>query len=131
MEDGDEIYSGCDCSESWLFLNYDFYVKQRSNGDLVIRRGVPGNNSRIVWSSGVNLPQGEYWTRLQRDGNLITREGVDKSGRTVWKTKTSTEPNEHYFLGVTMDMKSVELWKGTRHKMEKLLKSFKTKHDSY
>lgn len=126
MKDGNEIYSGCDCSDSWVFLNYSFYLKQHRNGNLVIRRGEPGD-SRIVWESGANLRLGDYWSRLQRDGNLITRKGTTKCGRTVWKTRTSTEPNEHYFLGVTTDLKSVELWKGTRDKTEELLTSHKTK----
>lgn len=101
-------------------------MKQKKTGNLVIREGEPGN-SKMLWQSKVKEKRGKFWTRLQRDGNLITKRGTDKSGDTVWKTRTASEPNEHYFLGVTTNRKSLELWKGTRHKTEKLLWSEKTK----
>lgn len=44
------------------------------------------NIGRRVWSSGfqLDLPSAQYYTRMQRDGNLITR--MINPRKTVWKT---------------------------------------------
>lgn len=127
MNAGDEIFSGCDCKRSWKFLDDGFYIKQRKRGNLVIRRGEPGN-SRIVWESGVDKQRTKYWSRLQHDCNLVTRKGTDKSGPTAWKSRTTEKPgHQDCFLGVTKDLKAIEIWKGTPNKPGKLLKTYKSK----
>lgn len=89
----------------------DTYVEQYRNGRFVVRRGYPDRPGDIVFDSGVDRSEGNYFTKLQHDGNLLTFKGTpdDKEGDSVWKTG-STGAIAQYFLGIECDLKSISIY---------------------
>lgn len=131
FKDGDELHS---CTHWYSIPNSDIYMKQSGTGNFVISKGTPGN-SAVVWENGVgeneylsnNDDDGAYFTRLQRDGHLITRKGSFVSKDTIiWKSDKTGTPNRDYFLGLRTDMKYVELWKGTPKVPDRIIISWRT-----
>lgn len=73
MTEGDELSSGCDCQDDWLFLENNVVVRQRRNGNLVVQKRIqPEGSSILLWSSMVNGTDDNHFTHLQRDCHLLT-----------------------------------------------------------
>lgn len=68
---------------------YNVFIKQQSNGNLVVRRGTPDDPGDLVWESGAIGDASSYFTKLQLTSNLITWEGSpENQGDLLWKTDT-------------------------------------------
>ena len=91
-------------------FDYNVFIEQETNGNLRVFQGWPEQVGNLIWESGVNESPGDYYTRLQGDGNMITYRG--KTGDTstsVWKTAKSGA-DTHYFFGVECDLESVAIY---------------------
>lgn len=84
-------------------------LEQCRNGNLAIRDG--GN---VIWESRQNKNPGDHWTKLQGDGNLVTRPGRPddnpRQGR-IWKSN-SPSPSTDYFLGLDCSRQKVAIYRG-------------------
>lgn len=89
--------------------NADISLEQHNNGNLVVKDG-----DNVLWESGVSGSIGDYFTRLQGDGNMLTHKGRvgDSKGR-VWKTASQASGSTPYFLGVDCDLSYIGIYKGT------------------
>jgi hypothetical protein len=92
----------------------DAFILQAINGNLVVRKGSSSNPGGIVWQTGINLAPADYYTKLQRDGNLITRPPSATRGTVsyIWKSNV-TGKSQAYFLGLNCDNVSVSVYEGT------------------
>ena len=93
-------------------VNFDFniFVEQERNGNLRVFRGWPDKVGDLLWESGVDESDDDYYTKLQGDGNMITYRGIsDDTSDPVWKTGKSGD-DTHYFFGVECDLLSVVIY---------------------
>ena len=91
-------------------FDYNVFVEQENNGNLRVYQGWPEQRGDLIWESGVNEGDGDYYTRLQGDGNMITYRGTTgDTSDTVWGTGKSGV-DTHYFFGVECDFKSVAIY---------------------
>ena len=69
-----------------------------------------------MFQSDTEEPDGEYYTKLQGDGNLVTRS-VDASLRgtssVVWAANPFGNPNGDYFLALDCGEETVSIYRGT------------------
>jgi hypothetical protein len=87
----------------------DFHLEQENNGNLLVRRG-----NTTIWESGVKGEIGDYYTKLQGDGNMITYNGTFGGDHNIaiWKTASSSSAMT-YFLGVDcVDNETVSIYQG-------------------
>ena len=87
---------------------HDLFLEQKNNGNLVVQRG-----NKTLWESGVKGEIGDYFTRLQGDGNMITYNGtISDMGARFWKSDSSNSTGT-YFLGVDcVDGETVSIYQG-------------------
>lgn len=105
------------------------YVEQQWNGNLVIRDG-----SEILWESGVSERTGNYFTKLQSDGNMLTFRGQlgddwDDLVQ-VWKSESSSEARNGYFLGLSCDASFVAIFGGTPNDRQEMIWAERTFYSS-
>ena len=143
---GQEIISGCNCPNDWLFFA-DFYVRQEQNGNLVVvQRSEDDTNDTstlplVLWSSNVSssssVEQGDYVTTLQSDCNLVTRRKSTTSSSSsndtilVWSSETaiddgSASENNECFWGLTSNLEQLQIWQGTQENATQLFLSVET-----
>jgi len=96
------------------------HLTQENDGNLVLYRGAsPAQRNGIIWQSNYHGDEGQYFTKLQRDGNWITWNGrEDNKGDYVWKTESLGSGIGDYYISVDSDftgflfMKELQLiWK--------------------
>lgn len=86
------------------FGSYGVFITQQSDGNLVIYKdGYP------LWASGTVLERGNYFTRLQQDGNLVTRNEAEEA---VWSTNSHTDVEDDCFLAINLDDAKLEIIRG-------------------
>jgi len=89
--------------------NSKLFLEQRRDGNLVVREG-----STTLWESRASGPIGDYFTRLQGGGNMITYKGpVGDSCTIIWKSKSSHGGSTSYFVGLDCDQQHVCIFEGT------------------
>lgn len=60
-------------SESWSMKSgTDVFLYQETNGNLVVRKGSKEWPTALVFQSDVNMSDGEYFTKLESNGNLVS-----------------------------------------------------------
>mmetsp|Transcript_16373 Transcript_16373/g.23097 ORF Transcript_16373/g.23097 Transcript_16373/m.23097 type:complete len:719 (-) Transcript_16373:92-2248(-) len=108
--------------ETFYHLHSDLYLTQHNDGSLVLYKGdgngLDGDDTSsvakrkatdILWSNGVSLAIGSYWTRLQGDGNLVTMAGSPQNpGRAIWASG-SVRGEGSYKLVPNDDSTGIEL----------------------
>ena len=108
VADGDPLLS-----DEYL-ENYDFnaFVHQSFDGNLVVKRGTISKPGAFIWESGYAGQVGFYHTVIQRDGNMITYQGTPESrGPIVWQTGTVDIEGDH-FLGIDCAGEIVSVYQG-------------------
>jgi len=88
------------------------YLQQQSDGKLCLNEGYP-QSARILWCSPNRGRKGLYYTKLQRNGKLVIREGskVDP-GQLIWESKSSGTNDGRYYL--TLDaVDSLAVFRGS------------------
>jgi len=91
-----------------LFYNkeFDAILQQESDGNLVVKQG-----GVIIWESNVNEGFGDYFSKLQGDGNLVTYKGKPPNGDSiVWRSKRAGPTTFDYFLGLDCDKQAVSVY---------------------
>eukprot|EP00978_Attheya_sp_CCMP212_P015965 scaffold41443_cov45-Attheya_sp.AAC.1 len=66
-----------------------YFLHQRDNGRLELYQGSPAASSVLLWVSHEpdSTMKGEFFTKLQKDGHLLIREGThSEKGDVVWKS---------------------------------------------
>jgi len=104
----------------------NIYLEQMSNGNLVVRDG-----STILWETGVNTTIGDYYTKLQGDGNMLTRRGIpgveDGDHGRIWTSDSSAgSSKKNYFLGMDCDGKFIALFSGRPNDLDEMIWSDST-----
>lgn len=96
IRNGDSFVNG----QSYLVL------EQKDDGNLIVRRG-----STFLWASGVRRSEGEYYTKLQGDGNMVTYKGSPSDrGERVWKSGESGSTSDGYYFGLSCDGDHVAIY---------------------
>ena len=91
------------------FRNSDVSLEQERNGNLLVRKG-----DNIIWESGVNKSNGDYFTVLQGDGNMITYEGkTSDRGDSVWKSRSAGPGGNKFFLALDCGGDTISIYQGT------------------
>jgi hypothetical protein len=59
----------------------------------------------------VDRSEGDYFTKLQQDGNLVSFKGTpkDPEGRSIWKINAKGAIGQ-YFLGIECDLKTLSIY---------------------
>lgn len=84
---------------------HNLTLEQESNGNLVVRQG-----NVTLWETHVSGEEGDWYTVLQSDGNMITRKGSPpRDGDPVWKSNRVQE----FFLGLDCDGTTIAVYKGS------------------
>ena len=88
-------------------------LEQWHDGNLVIRDG-----DTVIWGTNVHNVTGEWYTKLQGNGNLITYPGVkDKwRGTPIWESgvpRSASWSDSPMFLGLDCTRTYVGVYKGT------------------
>jgi hypothetical protein len=85
-----------------------YYLYQRDNGRLELYQGSPAASAVLLWSS--HEPEsmstkGEFFSKLQKDGHLLIREGTtSEKGDVVWRSKSwGLDGAYHYVLEYNPD----------------------------
>jgi len=84
-------------------------LTQETNGNLVLYQ-----DANILWESGEKETDGDgnYFTKVQGDGNFITRRGIpDKKKEVLWKTQ-KIGPSGDYFFAISTDLTKVSVNRG-------------------
>jgi len=89
------------------------YITQQYDGNLVIYR-----NNKALWATGTNLRNDEYYTFLQKDGNLVTRTS---NGRDVWASDSHTDTRESCFFAINTNDAALEIIRGNEFEPTKIL----------
>lgn len=91
--------------------NADAYVEQYNNGRFVVRRGFPERPGQILLDSGLDRSEGDYVTKLQHDGTLLTKKGTDGNteGDSLWKIDPKGGITQ-YFLGIECDLQTLSIY---------------------
>jgi hypothetical protein len=107
LHDHDIIRSG---QQIYINGNSNLKLEHWINGNLAVR-----DNGRVIWESYRNNPQGNYWTQLQGDGNMITRPGhpddIPKE-MSIWKSRSTSQSNIDYFFGLDCSKRYVAIYRG-------------------
>lgn len=92
-------------------------LEVQSNGNLMLyEQATTGTNAELImlWSSQVSLEEGDYWTRLQGDGNLVTRRGApEQDGGAVWDSKSNTVIHTDYRLALNSGATGMQIVRPT------------------
>lgn len=107
-----------DLRSGQTFVNeeYKVYAEQRSDGNLVVRKGTPSEPGDLVWESGYVGVEGDYFTWVQGNSNMITFQGIppDAIGNVVFETKTfGVDQDEQFFFGIDCSGTVVLIMQGT------------------
>lgn len=96
------------------FSSADVSIVQKDDGNFIVYRGKTEHH--WLWMSGYTTKYlGPHYTRLQSDGNLLTRPGVwaDRKGiKSVWKTGSKGEEGT-YYLVLSSDKTRLSIRKGS------------------
>eukprot|EP00521_Asterionellopsis_glacialis_P008794 CAMPEP_0195282806 /NCGR_PEP_ID=MMETSP0707-20130614/1557_1 /TAXON_ID=33640 /ORGANISM="Asterionellopsis glacialis, Strain CCMP134" /LENGTH=879 /DNA_ID=CAMNT_0040341857 /DNA_START=14 /DNA_END=2653 /DNA_ORIENTATION=+ len=95
------------------FGSYGVFITQQHDGNLVIYK-----DNYPLWASGVVLDQGNFFTRLQKDGNLVTRNEAEEA---VWSTDSHTDLEDDCFLAINLDDAQLEIIRGNEFTPGELL----------
>jgi len=101
-------------NEASKLHSHGVFLRQQNDGNLVLYRNntsTTGKNN-VIWSSGVSLERGHYFTKIQGDGNMITYTGKPdvRTNRTaVWKTNSARENGAGYRLVLSGNGTALEL----------------------
>merc|ERR1712032_1253696 len=93
-------------------------LRQKKNGNFVLYKG---NSNNWLWMSGYKTSnKGPHYTKLQSDGNLLTRPGKEndnknKKSKSVWKTETGGGDDDDYFLVLSDNHKKLSIRKGSKN----------------
>ena len=93
----------------------DAYIYQERNGAFYVRKGSVNNPKELIFKSDTEEPDGEYFTRLQSDGNLVTRSVsafLRGSPSDVWKSGPGPWSGD-YFLALDCGEETISIYKGT------------------
>mmetsp|Transcript_10153 Transcript_10153/g.24257 ORF Transcript_10153/g.24257 Transcript_10153/m.24257 type:complete len:876 (+) Transcript_10153:105-2732(+) len=94
LNSGDSKALPLSSSSSTTNTNQGIYLKQESNGNLVLY----GRNNNVLWSSGLNRGSSArtaYVTILQADGNLVTRSMTFDIRQMTWVTNVDWSSHSH------------------------------------
>jgi len=96
------------------------HLTQENDGNLVLYRGAsPAQRNGIIWQSNYHGDEGQYFTKLQRDGNWITWNGrEDNKGDYVWKTESLGSGIGDYYISVDSDLHGISLYEGAPTDLE-------------
>jgi len=96
-------------------LSIGAHMQQKNDGNLVLYRGpVPSQRNGVLWQSNYHGDVGQYFTKLQRDGNLITWQGrPGHKKKLAWKTQSLGSGIGDYFISVDDDLHGISLYEGT------------------
>jgi hypothetical protein len=81
--------------------SYIVCLSLQSNGNLLLFQQQQ-QRSTVLWKSQVTLSPGDFWTRLQGDGNLVTTRGTGSTtadaSLIVWDSRSASLDNTEYYL---------------------------------
>mmetsp|Transcript_25424 Transcript_25424/g.39120 ORF Transcript_25424/g.39120 Transcript_25424/m.39120 type:complete len:704 (-) Transcript_25424:127-2238(-) len=118
--------------EEISLFEHNVLLEQQGDGNLVLSQialsgGLLGSSSsvaaaatrlafNVLWTSGAAFPNrfGNFFTVLQRDGHLITREGTPGEPKSVvWQSNKVIEGTDDFFLVLNNDLSGMDIVRGT------------------
>jgi len=89
------------------------YLHQQSDGELVLHRGTPGDSKMVLWSSGFKGPVGEYYSELQGNGVLLTRDQTPAiKGAMQWRADATGIPEAGFYFEYVPELNEVLIQQG-------------------
>ena len=108
LQSGDSLFVG---HEWFSWPNKYAVVKQEDNGNLVVRRT---SDWKVLCETGFNGLSDDvpYYTKLQRDGNLVTWYSPDRFPPVAWKSDVTGPDTVTYYLAVDCN-DNVSIYQGS------------------
>jgi len=95
--------------------SHGVFLKQHEDGNLVLYKNTTTDNDDEfrgipIWSSGVRLTPGQYFTMVQGDGHMMTMEGTPAAqGPIVWKSDSGWGEDGNSRLVLNDDGTGIEI----------------------